>query len=385
MNIWIQLVRSFAVAAILMAGIVISLPGCDNAGAGAGSGAPEATKRSGSPAGSNLSAPAPGSSPQAPAIQPSSAAPRQLAVRIDAPKPTELNLGDVDPHSKHQITVSLTNPTSAPVTVDRAVPDCACTTTEPLDGRSIGAGETIVFPVNFAARSEPGEKHAKLNIIIDGGRFRPIIQIAANIVMPIMGEPPYVDALENKVKGTVGIYSRDGQPFTILSSNGAPPQLVGESGGGTTSNRYTLAWDVSPFAGPGMKLWWIVETDRADCPILPLRIRHEWSGSKADPDRRARGWIMKEYLINAGRIAPGKSVELEAVLTNQPRQRITSVESLSSDASIALVSQEDIGEQESLVKIRLTPRAGFTGLLYAMARFNSPTGFADCAVVAQVK
>ena len=367
-------------AALLLAVIACLMNGCDDAGDGSGSRA----NQTGNEAATSPPPPAPGATQQTPSIQPSTAASRELAVRVDAPRPVEFNLGDVDPHSRHQITVSLTNPTSAAVTIDRAVPDCACTTTEPLDGRSIAAGESIVFPVSFTARGEPGDKHAKLNLIIDGGRYRPIIQLAANIVMPVMGEPPYVDALENKVKGTIDVYSRDGGPFRILSSNGAAPQLVGQSGGGTPANRYTLAWDVSSFAGPGMKLWWIVETDREDCPILPLRIRHEWSGSKADPDRRARGWIMKEYLINAGRIAPGKPVELDAVLTNATRQRITSVESLSSDASISLVSQQDVGEQESLVKLRLTPREGFTGLLYAMARFNSSTGHADCAVVAQV-
>jgi hypothetical protein len=359
--------------------------GCDESSTRSGTGATTVADQSAAAPSQASSTPSVGAKQQSPAIESNPSGAKQLSVRVDAPKPTEFNLGDVDPHSKHQITVSLTNPTSSAATIDRAVPDCACTTTEPLDGRTIGPGETIVFPVNFAARSEPGEKHAKLNIVIDGGRYRPVIQIAANIVMPIMGQPPYVDALENKTSGTVEIYSRDNQPFRIVSSNGAAPQLVGQSGGGTPSNRYTLAWDVSPFAGPGMKLWWIVETDRPDCPILPLRIRHEWSGGKADPDRRARGWIMKEYLINAASIAPGKPVELEAVLTNPNRQRITSVESLSSDAAISLISQQDVGEQESLVKLRFTPREGFAGLMYAMARFNSPTGHADCAVVAQVK
>jgi hypothetical protein len=147
-----------------------------------------------------------------------------------------------------------------------------------------------------------------------------------------------------------------------------------------------------------MKLWWIIETDRADCPILPCRIRHECTGTKADPNYKERKWLFKEPLVNAGRVKPGQTVTLTLETENgepkagptRPAQfspsfkQISSMRSLTPDATVKLLKVQPRGEDEALVSFEFTPSASAKGMVYAKMRVTSPTGEGDIAVVASV-
>jgi hypothetical protein len=69
----------------------------------------------------------------------------------------------------------------------------------------------------------------------------------------------------------------------------------------------------------------VVATDRADAPIVALRIRHESTGSLFDKDaREARQWFFADPLVVAGRQAPGapQRLELDIESTNPAARRI---------------------------------------------------------------
>ncbi|MCH8835857.1 MAG: hypothetical protein IH925_07905, partial [Proteobacteria bacterium] len=69
----------------------------------------------------------------------------------------------------------------------------------------------------------------------------------------------------------------------IVSIDGRPPVFADgfDPASGVPRSAYTVRWHVPPRSiddCAGARLWWVVETDHPDCPILPLRIRHECTG-----------------------------------------------------------------------------------------------------------
>ena len=138
----------------------------------------------------------------------------------------------------------------------------------------------------------------------------------------------------------------------------------------------------------GARLWWAVETDNPDCPILPLRIRHECTGVLGDPDRRERGWSFKEYIANLGAIAGGKPVEVDVEIDNKSLVPILSVESMSPDARAELVSTHPrsggLTGGVTSCRVRFTPRQGYEGMLYALVLFRSGTGDKELAFISRV-
>jgi hypothetical protein len=136
------------------------------------------------------------------------------------------------------------------------------------------------------------------------------------------------------------------------------------------------------------KLWWVVETDHPDCPVLPLRIRHDCTGLRADADHQQRGWIFREYLANLGSVKAGVPVEVEVDLRRLPslqRISVTSVESLSEDVTAELVEAREGEGLFTTCTVRFTAHRGVEGLVYAMVKFSTASGDKDVAFVARVQ
>ncbi len=128
-----------------------------------------------------------------------------------------------------------------------------------------------------------------------------------------------------------------------------------------------------------------METDHLDCPILPLRIRHECTGARRDLAHRQRGWRFKEYIVNLGGLTAGRDVEVNVDLPNSSGVRINGVTSLNTNALAILVSTHSIAHDISSCRVRFTPSRGYQGMLYAMVMFQSDTGNKDIAFIARVQ
>ncbi len=312
-------------------------------------------------------------------------------------EPGGYELGAVKPGSAHEVQVTLRNTGTEPVEIVEAKSTCKCTVPEALKGAVIPAGGARPFKAVFTAQTAPEHKEARIRLVFRAGAQQPQaaeVVIGADVTMPIRAEPPYVDAQKGVTAGTVRVSAADGRPFRIITAGGvAPVYADGYTSGSAPRDAYTLRWELrypprEADCRGDERLWWIVETDSAACPVLPLRIRHECTGLRADMNYRQRRWIFSEPLVNAELLPAGRPIDLDVDVWRYDgiaSTGIDQVRSLSSDATAELVGCSDPQEGDvSTCRVRFTPRAGFRGLLYAMVDFRGPSGGEDIAFVARV-
>ena len=115
-----------------------------------------------------------------------------------------------------------------------------------------------------------------------------------------------------------------------------------------------------------------------------MRVRHECTGLKADPDWRQRTWRFPEYIAQLGALHAGVPVEVDIDIVNENNVRIFAVQSGSSGADAELVSTTPKDGDITTYRVRLTPRLGYEGMLYAMVLFRSDTGSKDIAFIGRV-
>ncbi len=375
--------RCLVASTLLLAALAASTGGC---GAEGDQGSPAATAPGG---------PADGSSGTTDAAGPPAGTPVPLPARSVGPleiEPGAVNFGRVEPRSTHRAEFVLSNVGIAPLTIAGVKSTCACTATQDIVGRAIAPGEVLPFSSTFRAPTQLGPRDAQVTIIFEySGRQVPArLTIEGVVVAKIRAEPPYVDALRQATAGEIRLDAGDGRGFRVVSAGGAPPvHADGFDPAGPPRSGYVLRWSVEPRSSgdcEGAPLWWVIETDHPDCPVLPLYIRHECTGGQRDPERQRRGWYFHEYVASFGAVRAGRSAETEVEIAHTAaRVPISGVRSLSPDARAELLSAEAGPGDSTVCRVRFTPRAGYQGLLYAMVEFQSPTGAKDIAFIASVR
>ena len=310
------------------------------------------------------------------------------ALRIE---PGGFDFESIEPKSIHAVNVTLYNTGSVPITILKVSPSCACTAPQDLAGAVVLAGGSIPFSATFSAPTEPGVKDAYIQLVfITGGRqSHAKINLQAVITMPVRATPPYVEALRGVTTGRVRVESIDGRPFRIISTNGETPIYADgfDPQNDQLRNTYDLQWTIPARATAncqGMRLWWVLETDHPDCPILPMRVRHECTGLKADPNWRQRTWRFSEFIAQLGALQGGVPVEVDIDIVNEKNVRIFAVESRSSIADAELVATSRNSGDITTCRVRFTPHRGFEGMLYAMVLFRSDSGSKDIAFIGRV-
>ena len=314
------------------------------------------------------------------------------ALRVE---PGGFDFGIIEPNSIQEVKAVLYNTGTEPITFAKVSPSCACTTAQDLTKEILPAGGSITFDSKFKAPTEPGLKTAYIQIIFNHGatqgHFK--INLQGMVTMPVRAEPPYVNALKGVQVGEAVIESIDGKPFNIITSGGKKPVFADGFNPKKDSprNSYTIKWnvplrDVSNCAG--MRRWWVIETDHPDCPILPMRVRNECTGTRLDmPNvRKRRGWYFKEYIAQMGAIEAGKPVEVDVIIPfDKSGVKFQSVQSQSQNAHAQLISSTTSDDGKSITcRVRFTPRKDYKGVIYAMVMFKSNTGSKDIPFIAKV-
>jgi hypothetical protein len=311
--------------------------------------------------------------------------------------PGGFELGIVPPSSAYQIVATLRNTSSAPITIITVKSSCMCTDPENLEGRVIGAGETMPFTTSFEGPATPGDKAAYVRLVFSqGGNTWPAaVKINATVALAVRSLPPYVDALKGVTRGQLQVESVDGQPFRILSAYGQEPVHADGFVPGRDEPRaaYMLNWNVEYVPGADCKAaryWWVLETDHPECPLLPVEIRHDCTGARRlEGARGERQWFYTEYLVNLGVLKAGAPVEADVEMQKfggRKTLRVDAVESLTPDATAELVKADDSPESEfTICRVRFTPRPGFKGLLYADVMIRTETGDFDLPFIARVE
>jgi len=317
----------------------------------------------------------------------------QAAVILE---PTVADFGTVAPNSSHVGRFRLRNLGTAPATVKAAVPTCKCTSFTDIVGKVVPPGGELAFEATLKAPASPGDKDARLQIVVDGMPQPLVATLRGLVTLPISADPPYADALKDVVRGTVRLRSIDGKPFRVLRSGDAAPVYLGfDPAKDEPRAEYTIVWDLAGRDCDRMPLWWPVFTDRPECPVVPLRVRDECTGSKHDPGRFDRAWMFREPLVAAPLLRVGEPVELEIEIEHynpagrgrieKPAFRtVREVKEPTGLFAVELLGTREVGTDEAVIRIRVTPTAAAAGERALPLAVTTATGTGLVPLVARV-
>jgi hypothetical protein len=335
--------------------------------------------------------PAQVSAPAVAPVRPATAPASVLAV-----EPPLIDFGRVSPGSRHPARFLLRNLSGAPLTVARATPSCKCTDVSDVVGKTIAPGAAIELTATLAVPGSPGQKDAEVLVALQGVPGVARARMQADVTMPVRVEPAYVDALKGAQEGEIRVASVDGAPFRITSAGGKAPSFVGfDPAADAPRAEYRIRWRTPDLGAPAIPQWWVVDTDRADCPQVPLRIRHETTGSRFDPDRTSRFWFVPESIVLAGRVRPGTPVELRTTIehlnpaaqgrvTNPAWSQVRRMSVPGGEGTAELVSATPRGESFVDLVFRFTAAPGRQGPMYVPVMIETATGQGPVFVAATV-
>lgn len=344
-----------SISCLVMIVAAVAAVGCDRGGTGGTSGVAPTQAPAAAPA-ADSAAPTP----------PAPAAVTEVAGgQVDAPPPITLDppvldFGIVPPSVTKEGVVKLINTGTRELEVLAVEPDCKCTTLEDVSGQKIPVGGYLEIRASMKAASAPGGKRASLKVFIDGYSQLITIPLRNEVSLPVRVSPAYLNVVRDQPKtGKLVIESIDGKPFRVCSVGGKPPNLVGfDASKDEPRNQYVLEWDFNRDFEPNKApRYWIIETDRADSPLVDVFVRHETTMPR--PVLK-----MTDYRHTFGRIEQGTSVEFLVELNELPEgERIAAAASSVPEAKVELVKTETEGKTTSMT-LRVTPAAGVEGILY---------------------
>jgi hypothetical protein len=346
----------FATRCIVLAILAMSTVlggGCDARPAPSGP-----TSAPASAAGTAPSAAAPPTPPAISASPASAATPAPTAPPLKL-EPAVLDLGFMAPRAGGRGTVKLTNTGTEPLTIAAVTPSCKCTTTSALAGKVIapGASETLEAVLDGAAL--PQTHRASIKVAVEGYSDVLEIQLRGETANPVRCIPSILNAVEGKPRsGRFVVESIDRRPFRICAVGGRAPEYIGYSPSEPPRSQYLVKFDLDSWT-PEPPAYLVIETDRADCPVLDLWVRTE----RTIPRSVFR---MKDYRCNAGRIDLGGSAEVRLDM-DDPGEDVLAVESGSPDVQLELLGQQVASGVRS-VSVRVTPRVPRAGLVYVPFR-----------------
>jgi len=294
--------------------------------------------------------------------------PGAVAVEFE---PQKMNFGVLPPGAAVQGTSRLWNVGTTPLTITKSITSCGCTSTENLAGRVIPPGGYTEFTTEMHMKSGLGPKMQKITVFF-GPKQVAIQFYTAEVSLPVRLTPPYLDAskrVNNRwvqtQTGEITVSAQDGRPFRIIGAQGRPPVFVDfDPATDQPRTQYTLRWDLAPFQGV-IPWYWVVETNRADCPVIDARIRH----SSTLPDQpQGRRWVPSDTRLLVGIARPGESFEVSSAIeygsafVPDPSSAVVSSESAQLEAELI---EAQVDGQYLRYRIRLTVAEHATpGLLY---------------------
>lgn len=305
---------------------------------------------------------------------------------VDGPPPIELDpplldFGILPPSVAKEGTVRLVNKGNKELEVLTVQPSCKCTTIDDISGKKIPVGGSIELRATMKSQSAPGKKSADIKILIDGYSQVIPLQLKQEVSLPVRVSPSYLNVVKGQpTTGRIVIESIDKQPFTVCAIGGKKPNLIGfDSAKDAPRNQYLLDWDFDRDFAPGeAKRYWLMETDRADCPLVDIFVRHE--STVVLP----RGISPTEYRHTFGRLEQGGTYDFVLDLTKiGADEKIVAAASASSAAKVELISAVLEGEVMH-VALRVVPNPDTLGLTWIPFTVYSSTGRqADQAVWGQ--
>lgn len=306
-------------------------------------------------------APAPPATPPS-ATRPSSQPLPPGPVKAD---PEKINFGFVKPGEELHGSFKLRNPLDHAVRIDKAVPSCQCTGID-AEGKEIPAKGELEVHFSMRMSKAPVHKFANVTLVMNSIKQAIRVEFEAEVSYPIRAVPNFVDAQKGHLVGTFRIQATDGKPFRVTAVQGAAPSFEGfDPVKDQPRSDYVLRYD---FSAPGYVVppYLVVETDREDCQLLDLRVRHETTQIKP-------ACKPAEFRSTLGRLKPGEVGTFDLELEDMGATRVTSVRSLWDGATVELTGQKADGKSV-LASLKVTPKPGLTGLLFFQVEFKLSNG-----------
>lgn len=318
--------------------------------------------------------PPPGAPPTAPVVVPDAGRP---PIRLE---PVRVDFGFLPPKTVGNAEFTLTNTSHEPLTILEVSPSCRCTTVGDHVGKIIEPGESYLLEVKLDAAIIPQSRSAVVRVLFDGYQRTIDLSVRAEVANPIRTVPGYINAPDGtRPSGRLVVESIDERPFLICSVHGLPVRYVDfDATTDEPRTRYVIEYDLEELPPGRMPGWLIIETDHPIFPVVDVRIRGDMSDFRVG----IRG--LRDVRVPMGLIAPDGAGET-TVEFGKLRVLIefTEVESLTDDATAELLGQE--GDTERLlVRIRLRPKEGHRGLLYAPVRLKTAQASQEVVLFATV-
>jgi hypothetical protein len=340
--------RWFVVLSVLLA--AVGAPGCDDGSSAPPPAAASSGRAETAPAAGAASAAVP---PATPATAPIGAA---VAAAVTA-EPMSVDFGLVEPRTLVEAEITLRNHLDRPLRIVAAQPTCTCTMVD-VTGETIPPNGTLLMPMSMQTSASVGVRTAAVTLLFEGVPTPLRVEIAAEVAYSVRAVPqPFIDALApERLQGAFEVESVDGLPFRVLAVQGEAPQFEGhDPQRDPPRNRYRLRYDFTGLECPEVPKYLLVQTDRADCPLVDLRVRH--------PCTRIQPTLsIAEFRSMVGRLGPGERGEFTIEIRNMGRSRVDAVSTFSTDARVRIVGQETDGTS-ILCTIEVIPSPGFRGLL----------------------
>lgn len=295
--------------------------------------------------------------------------------------PPILDFGVVSPNEESRGAVQIFNRGEQPMLILAAEPSCKCTALDDIAGKTIAPGESIELGAVLDKSPNIGKKSATIKILVDGYPVVKILNIEAQISLPVRTIVPDSDrpgsSLINAVrgqnrKGRIIVESIDGSPFSICSFHGMVPTYLGfDPASDEPRSRYVLTYDLDSIPEPYPR-YLVIETDREDVPIVDVYLRHESTLPKVN----RRLMMSGGYRFPIGRIEQGGSVEIE-IPFKSPASPLSGVDCLLPGVRSEMIATRNEETADGIIThalVRITPGADFSGLLYAPLEAMSVTG-----------
>ena len=196
-------------------------------------------------------------------------------------EPETLDMGDLVPEIAVTKQVTLTNHTAAPITILRAIADCACTTPSwPME--PIEPGESVETDITITAGLKQGITLTK-RVTFDVAGGEPVfLNVVGKVGLFISYAPEYLQAPADEVdpakvasaESTITLNSADGVAFRILSIE--PDIAAADVTVSAVTHEVRVDWSKWRAASKPIKL--SIVTDHPKSPPLVTLIRRHNAG-----------------------------------------------------------------------------------------------------------
>jgi hypothetical protein len=306
-------------------------------------------------------------------------------------EPPLLDFDLVEPDEEMSGTVVIRNVGTEPLTIQRMVSSCKCTTAEDLSGTVIPPGGSRAFTAVMEAPSYAGAKKEQIRFLFAGYGVHNF-QLRAMVSRAVFADPPFL-TVTDRYSGTFLLRSLDDRPFRVLAVNDNEPIYAGSFNPASDElqSHYELVWDLTRYdpdtclddAGNRMPMWLVVETDHPQAPIVDMRIRHV-PCTMIETPQPGRLWVLSELREVVGELQPGEShefaVSMKWLRGEAPNDEIGRVESQIDQFSAELLEVTREGDTIT-ARVRVTASKDHRGLIYGDLRlFGQRFPMHSCAL-----